>query len=80
MEAEKFEDLLLSKELHRAVADMGFEEMTPIQAKTIPCLLAGEDIIGQAQTGTGKTLAFGIPVLESINPKSKWLQAPTGLK
>jgi ATP-dependent RNA helicase DeaD len=75
MDTERFEDLVLSKEMERAVSDMGFEELTPIQAKTIPEILAGEDVIGQAQTGTGKTLAFGIPLLEKINPKSKKLQA-----
>jgi len=75
MAAEKFEDLLLSKELRRAVQDLGFEEMTPIQAKAIPFIIEGRDIIGQAQTGTGKTLAFGLPILESIHPKIKKIQA-----
>ncbi len=75
MEAERFEDLALAKEMRKAVADMGFEEMTPIQAKTIPVILSGRDVIGQAQTGTGKTLAFGIPLIEKINPKIKKLQA-----
>lgn len=69
METEKFEELNLSKELRRAVRDLGFEEMTPIQAKTIPLILEGRDVIGQAQTGTGKTLAFGLPILESIHPR-----------
>ncbi len=72
---ERFEDLGLSKEIGRAVSDMGFEEPTPIQAKTIPEVLAGGDVIGQAQTGTGKTLAFGIPLLEKINGRSKRVQA-----
>ncbi|MCX5811412.1 MAG: DEAD/DEAH box helicase [Proteobacteria bacterium] len=75
MAVEKFEDLLLSKELRRAVQDLGFEEMTPIQAKAIPFIIEGRDIIGQAQTGTGKTLAFGLPILESIHPKIKKVQA-----
>jgi ATP-dependent RNA helicase DeaD len=75
MATEKFEDLQLSKELLRAVEDMGFEEMTPIQARAIPLILEGKDIIGQAQTGTGKTLAFGLPILESIHPKVKKMQA-----
>lgn len=75
METEKFDNLALSKELLKAVQEVGFEEMTPIQAKAIPFILEGRDIIGQAQTGTGKTLAFGLPVLESINPKVKKPQA-----
>lgn len=72
---EKFEDLALSKEVRRAVEDMGFEELTPIQARVIPPILDGRDVIGQAQTGTGKTLAFGIPLLEKINPRTKSVQA-----
>ena len=51
------------------------EEMTPIQAQAIPVVLSGKDIIGQAQTGTGKTAAFGLPVLQNIDPKKKTLQA-----
>ena len=68
---ERFENLNLSKELHRAVRELEFDEMTPIQAKTIPLILEGRDVIGQAQTGTGKTLAFGLPILESIHPRAK---------
>lgn len=75
MEKERFEGLELTKELFRAIEDMGFEEMTPIQAAAIPVILKGKDIIGQAQTGTGKTLAFGLPILESIQPKMKACQA-----
>lgn len=66
----KFADLNLSKELMQAVSGMGFEEPTPIQAKTIPLLLKGRDIIGQAQTGTGKTAAYGIPVVEKTDPRT----------
>lgn len=65
----------LSKEVQRAIADMGFEEMTPIQAKTIPPIMEGKDIIGQAQTGTGKTIAFAIPIIEAIRPRLKRTQA-----
>lgn len=54
---------------------MGFEEGTPIQAKAIPVQMEGQDIIGQAQTGTGKTAAFGIPLLQKMDPKNKKLQA-----
>ena len=51
------------------------EEASPIQSKAIPLIQEGHDVIGQAQTGTGKTAAFGIPLLEKIDPKSKKLQA-----
>lgn len=75
METLKFEDLKLSREILRAVEDMGFEEATPIQSKAIPFILKGKDLIGQAQTGTGKTASFGIPVIESIDANSKKVQA-----
>lgn len=71
----KFEDLNLYPEILRAVEEMGFEEMSPIQAKAIPVLLSGKDVIGQAQTGTGKTAAFGIPLLHKVDSKDKSLQA-----
>ena len=63
----KFEDLGLSQATLEAVLKMGFEEATPIQAETIPLGLEGKDLIGQAQTGTGKTAAFGIPLVEKID-------------
>ncbi|WP_418876551.1 DEAD/DEAH box helicase [[Clostridium] scindens] len=75
MEEARFEDLGLCPEIMKAVKNMGFEEASPIQAKAIPAMLEGKDIIGQAQTGTGKTAAFGIPLLEKIDPKNKKLQA-----
>ncbi len=75
MENSGFEDLHLSKEMHQAIADMGFEEPTTIQNRSIPYMLDGKDVIGQAQTGTGKTAAFGIATLERIDPKNKGLQA-----
>jgi len=71
----KFEELNLDEKILKAVKDMGFEEASPIQAKAIPVQMEGLDIIGQAQTGTGKTAAFGIPLLQKVNPKSKKLQA-----
>ncbi|NLJ78269.1 MAG: DEAD/DEAH box helicase, partial [Tissierellia bacterium] len=71
----KFEDIELSKGIYRAVSDMGFEEMSPIQARAIPRILQGVDIIGQAQTGTGKTAAFGIPIIEKCKGDSRSLQA-----
>ncbi|MDD2979475.1 MAG: DEAD/DEAH box helicase [Hespellia sp.] len=74
METIRFEDLGLCPEILKAVKNMGFEEASPIQAKAIPAVMTGKDIIGQAQTGTGKTAAFGIPMLEKIDPKNKKLQ------
>ncbi len=65
----------LDERILRAVKEMGFEEMSPIQAKAIPAVMEGRDIIGQAQTGTGKTAAFGIPMLEMIEMKDKAVQA-----
>jgi len=62
-----FSDFGLSNELVKALSNMGFEEPTPIQAQAIPIGLKGKDMIGQAQTGTGKTTAFGVPLLEQIN-------------
>lgn len=62
-----FSDFGLSNELVKALSNMGFEEPTPIQAQAIPIGLNGKDMIGQAQTGTGKTTAFGVPLLEQIN-------------
>ncbi len=75
MNKSKFEELKLSSELLKAVSDMGFEYMSPIQEEGIPEMLKGIDIIGQAQTGTGKTAAFGLPLLEKCNPKDKSVQA-----
>ena len=75
METVRFEDLQLDERILRAVTDMGFEAASPIQAQAIPTQIEGLDIIGQAQTGTGKTAAFGIPLLQKIDPKKKKLQA-----
>ena len=61
-----FEELGLSQDLLDAVKDMGFEEPSPIQVLAVPALLAGRDAVGQAQTGTGKTAAFGLPILEKV--------------
>ena len=77
----KFKEFKLSKELLASVERSGFEEATPIQEATIPLALAGKDVIGQAQTGTGKTAAFGLPMLEKIDVNKKGIQglviAPT---
>ncbi len=75
MEAVRFEELDLMPQIQRAVKDMGFEEASAIQAKAIPVVMSGKDMIGQAQTGTGKTASFGIPLLQKVDPKNKHLQA-----
>lgn len=74
METIRFEDLELDAKIMRAITDMGFEAASPIQGQAIPLELQGLDIIGQAQTGTGKTAAFGIPLLQKIDPDSKKLR------
>lgn len=74
MENLIFKDLDLSNEVQRALGDMGFEEATPIQSRAIPPILQGRDIFGQAQTGTGKTCAFGIPAIEMIDPNLTGVQ------
>jgi ATP-dependent RNA helicase DeaD len=71
----KFSELNLSAEILKGVTDMGFEEATHIQSEAIPIMIKGCDLIGQAQTGTGKTAAFGIPLLEMVDPKDKKTQA-----
>ena len=75
MEINNFKDFNISEEIIRAVNDMGFEEPSSIQSRAIPLVLEGVDMIGQAQTGTGKTAAFGIPILEKINVNDKSVQA-----
>ncbi len=70
-----YKDSTIDERIIRAVEEMGFENMTPIQAQAIPVMLEGKDLIGQAQTGTGKTAAFGIPVIQSIDPNNRALQA-----
>ncbi len=70
-----FNEFNLSNEVLKAVTAMGFEEPTPIQTKTIPVLMTGKDVIGQAQTGTGKTAAFGIPIVERIDRTAQGVQA-----
>ena len=75
MEPVRFEELGIDDRILRAVTEMGFEEATPIQAKAIPEVMTGQDIIGQAQTGTGKTASFGIPMLQKVDPKNRHVQA-----
>jgi ATP-dependent RNA helicase RhlE len=61
-----FEKLKLSKPLYNAIADLGFEQPTPIQAKAVPVILSGRDVVGIAQTGTGKTFAYLWPILRDL--------------
>lgn len=65
----------IDERILKAVEEMGFEQFSPIQVKAIPKMLEGVDLIGQAQTGTGKTAAFGIPLLQKIDPKKRGVQA-----
>ncbi|MFZ5649755.1 MAG: DEAD/DEAH box helicase [Bacillota bacterium] len=69
IEYVNFGELKVSRKIAQALTDMGFEEPTPIQLRAIPLLMQGRDVIGQAQTGTGKTAAFGIPIVEMLNLK-----------
>ena len=74
-EGRRYEDAGIDDRILRAVKELGFEHMTPIQEQAIPLFMTGRDIIGQAQTGTGKTAAFGIPILQKIDPENRALQA-----
>ena len=71
----KFEELQINERILKAIEDMGFEEASPIQAKSIPVIMEGRDVVGQAQTGTGKTAAYSIPLLQKIDPEIKKVQA-----
>ena len=81
MQIENFEDLPLTPEIMKGIEELGFSNLFPIQAQAIIPLLEGKDVIGQAQTGTGKTAAFGIPMVERVNPNINRVQglvlAPT---
>ncbi len=66
MTQKSFSELMLAEPLARAVADMGYTAMTPIQAQAIPVVLQGRDVMGAAQTGTGKTAAFSLPLLQRL--------------
>ena len=74
METVRFDELELQPQILRGIKAMGFEEATPIQSKAIPVVMSGADVIGQAQTGTGKTAAFGIPILQKVDPSNKKTQ------
>ncbi|RKD24296.1 RNA helicase [Ammoniphilus oxalaticus] len=67
----KFEDFNLNRNVLLSINDMGFEEPSPIQAEAIPLILEGNDVLGQAQTGTGKTAAFGIPIIERVTSEPR---------
>src|SRR5689334_22484480 len=74
-EAPAFRALHLTDPVMRAIIEAGFEAPTPIQEQAIPILLAGDDLIGQAQTGTGKTAAFALPLAERLEPTWHYPQA-----
>ena len=71
----KFDELNIDERILRAIEDMGFEETSPIQTQAIPAVCEGIDVVGQAQTGTGKTAAYTIPMLMKIDPQIKKPQA-----
>ncbi|UCG45495.1 MAG: DEAD/DEAH box helicase [Candidatus Bathyarchaeota archaeon] len=74
MQVEYFEDLPISSEVMKGIEELGFDNLFPIQAQAIMPLLNGKDVIGQARTGTGKTAAFGIPMIERIDSETKSVQ------
>ncbi|MDH5663113.1 MAG: DEAD/DEAH box helicase, partial [Candidatus Bathyarchaeota archaeon] len=74
MQIQYFEDLPLGPEVMKGIEELGFSNLFPIQAQAIIPLLEGKDVIGQAQTGTGKTAAFGIPMVECLNPRINGVQ------
>jgi ATP-dependent RNA helicase DeaD len=74
MQKQYFRDLPLSAEVMKGIEELGFSNLFPIQAQAITSLLQGKDVIGQAQTGTGKTAAFGIPMIERLDPKTNNVQ------
>ena len=74
LEMQSFKDLPLSMEVLKGIEDLGFDNLFPIQAQAIVPLLEGKDVIGQAQTGTGKTAAFGVPMVERVDPTIQKVQ------
>lgn len=73
--SNSFQSLGISNEILKSIESMGYTKPTEIQQKAIPIVMTGKDIVAQAQTGTGKTAAFGIPVVEKVNPKFRKIQA-----
>ena len=76
---QRFETLALDPKLLRAVTESGYTSMTPIQAKAIPLVLAGRDVMGAAQTGTGKTAAFSLPLLQKMMKHETASMSPSAL-
>jgi len=74
LEIQSFRDLPLSREVQKSIEELGYESLFPIQAQAITPLLEGKDVIGQAQTGTGKTAAFGVPMVERLDPQVRKVQ------
>src|SRR5213596_2825704 len=74
MTSKRFSELGLSPEILKAIDKLGFEQASPIQAEAIPVLMAGRDVVGQSQTGSGKTAAFGIPAVEKVDATKKAVQ------
>jgi ATP-dependent RNA helicase DeaD len=74
MSIRTFNDLPLSPQVMKSIEELGFSELFPIQAEAMLPLLEGKDVIGQAQTGTGKTVAFGVPMVERLNPQERAVQ------
>jgi ATP-dependent RNA helicase DeaD len=74
LKMQSFKDLPLSTEVLKSIEELGFEDLFPIQAQAIMPLLEGKDVIGQAQTGTGKTATFGVPMVERLNPEIQKVQ------
>src|SRR5476649_1972894 len=74
MEKKPFTELGLSPELLKAVAHVGYEVASPIQGEAIPVLMSGRDVVGQSQTGSGKTAAFGIPAIEKVDVDKRAVQ------
>lgn len=70
----KYSESEISSEILKGLGEMGFVDMTPIQEQAIPVMMKGRDVVGQAQTGTGKTAAFGIPMIDAINPSDEGVQ------
>ena len=75
IETARFGALELHPDVARAIDELGFMAPTPVQAQAIPILRAGKDLLAQAQTGTGKTAAFAIPIIEKVDPELKQPQA-----
>src|SRR5947209_11508085 len=72
---DSFDDFDLAPSVLRAIQEMGYTQPTPIQTLVIPLMVEGRDVVGQSQTGTGKTAAFGIPIVSSIDPDLGAVQA-----